>query len=269
MKNSYWWLIILILVLTFVAMIQIKKNWNDDDIRLTTINNSGIYIKTVSWQRRMVNELLISPEVQIWIPNGMGWYKAGDLTKILKQENNPKLANDILFFNFGYVPNMAIVMGIEENLGWLNDIRYFLNKDQMMIKKETIFDSLTESKDVLDEVLPRDFADNKILREDIRVTIYNLGQSNGLANFVASFLERAGITIVGVDTLDNADKTKICQINYGPKTITSEVGKLINNNLKGCEVTNDEGLNQGEIELYFGDGYSKMINYQSYLNNSM
>lgn len=242
-----------------------KKNWSDDDLRMSVINEKGIVLRTVSWQRRMVNELLIEPQVQVWIPKGMGWYRSGDISKVLKQENNPRLAKDILLYNFGFVPQNLTIDRTEENWGLINEIRYFFAKNEMMIKKETVSDSLSKSKENLDEILPRDFADNRMLREDIRASIYNLGQSNGLANFVASFLERAGITILGVDTADSGDKPKACQIVFGPGTDNSGVGKFIKENLGECDVKNDEGLSSGEIELYFGDGYAKMLNYDSYV----
>ena len=210
----------------------------------------------------MINELQIQPQVEVWIPNGMGWYRSDDVMKLVKQEKNPLLLGQILFYNFGFSPNQ---LG-NENLGWLNSLRYFIDKDNLMIKKETIVTSINKSRDLLDEIMPRDFADSRILREDVRVSIYNGGQSNGLASFVASFLERSGVTVLGVDTDDNVDQNKVCQFNFGPGTGETYTGQLIKQNFSQCELSTDNGLNRGEIELYFGDRYSTMINYPSNIN---
>ncbi len=255
-------ILILVLILVLTAGAWFKNNWRDDDIRIAVVDEKGILLKTVSWQRRMVNELQIQPEVEVWIPNGMGWYRSEDVIKLIKQEKNPQLLNQILFYNFGFSPDR---IG-DDNFGLLNNWRYFWEKDSLMIKKETVATSLFRSKELLDEILPRDFADGRILREDVRLSIYNGGQSNGLASFVANFLERSGVTILGVDTDDNVNKTKVCQINFGPETILTNTGKLIKQNFSQCGLNNDNSLNRGEIELYFGDNYSSMINYPSYIN---
>lgn len=252
--------IIIFILFIFGGGMCLKNKWTDNDLRMVEVSDRGIILRTMSWQRGMVNELEIEPQVLVWIPKGMGWYRSGDIQKLIVQEKKPELLKDILFYNFGFIPNL------EGNIDWLNQVRYFFKKNEMMIKKETITNSLNKSTDLLNEILPRDFADSRMLREDIRVSVYNWGQSNGLAKFVATFLERSGVTVLGVDASDEGEDKKICQINYGPETQESFAGRTINENFKECEINNDGGLNNGEIELFFGDNYSSMLNYPSFIN---
>ena len=50
---------IVLAVFTVLAVREIRK-WNGDDYKMAVIGDNGIMIRSVSWQRGMVNELWVA-----------------------------------------------------------------------------------------------------------------------------------------------------------------------------------------------------------------
>ena len=69
------------------------------------IVDSGVTLINISPARGMVNNLEIFGEVNLWIPNGMGFYPASKLKLILEQESNqPNLGKMIAFIILVFGP---------------------------------------------------------------------------------------------------------------------------------------------------------------------
>jgi len=133
----------------------------------------------------------------------------------------------------------------------------------MMIKRETIDTNLVKSADFLNEVIQRDFADSRVLAEDLRLTIYNVGQSQGLANFMSRVLEWSGFEVVGVDNYAG-EMAGNCLVSYGQAAISTYGFKIIQKEFVDCQFQEDQEIDGTAVELYFGDSYSQMLNYPSY-----
>jgi hypothetical protein len=147
--------------------------------------------------------------------------------------------------------------------GVINYLRYILTKSKMMVKQETISTDLKNQTDFLNEIIPRDFADSRLLTEDLRLSIYNVGQSQGLANFMSRILEWSGLTVVGVDNYGG--EVTDCLINYGGEVDGTYGFKIIKKEFGDCQFQKNQDLEGMGVEFYFGDGYSQMLNYPSYL----
>jgi hypothetical protein len=275
MKGKKGWkiggLIILGVGLVILIVLGVKSG-NNNDFKMAIVGDNGIMIRSVSWQRGMVNELWVDGGVEVWVPGGMGWYQSDKIGKLLNQEKKTYLANEVMFYNFGFVPDI-VVWGNDDN--WLsnaavikkwgiaNYLKFLAVKPRMMVKQETINTNLTAEQDFLNEVIQRDFADSRLLGEDLRLTVYNVGQSQGLANFMARILEWSGFEVVGVDNYAGEIKDD-CLVNYGQAAETSYGLKILKKEFGNCQFQKDEELDPMTVELYFGDSYSQMLNYQSY-----
>ena len=136
----------------------------------------------------------------------------------------------------------------------------------MMVKQEIIDTDLTKSADFLNSIIPRDFADSRLLTEDLRLSIYNVGQSQGLADFMSRILEWSGFAVIGVDNY-NGEPTTGCLINFGQSVGGTYGFKVIRQMFSDCEFRENNDLDEMGVEFYFGDNYAKMLNYPSYNNN--
>jgi len=255
-----------------VLMIKEIKKWNNDDFKMAVVGDDGIMIRSVSWQRGMVNELWVGGKVPVWVPRGMGWYQGGTIGKLLSQEKKEYLANEVMFYNFGFVPDIVVLgndqnwlanMKVISNWGVENYLRYLLTKSKMMVKRETIDTDLVKSVDFLNKIIPRDFADSRLLSEDLRLTIYNVGQSQGLADFISRILEWSGLTVIGVDNY-TGEVVPSCLISYGQAVDRTYGFKIIKKEFSDCQFQKNQDLDGMGVELYFGDSYSQMLNYPSY-----
>src|ERR1035437_9438164 len=111
MRIKQWLKILGLLVaagLVILAINEVKK-WNNDDFKMAVVSDSGIMIRSVSWQRGMVNELWVNGGVPVWVPRGMGWYQSSAIGKLLGQEKKEYLADEVMFYNFGFVPDMVVL----------------------------------------------------------------------------------------------------------------------------------------------------------------
>lgn len=243
-----------------------------EDYRVGMVGRDGIIMWTISAERRMINSLAVEAKKKVWIPGGLGWYQADKVAKILTEEKKRQVAMSVFFYNFGFIPE-AVVFGegdwpyrkeVVLNWGVVNWLKFWFEKTKYFIKEEILEETAEGADPMLDEMMPRDMADSRILREDLRLTVYNTGKSDGLAGFVARALERSGFTVVGVENYGGSEDG--CQIRYGKgieeRFAFLEIRAIFDN---GCRFEEEMSLRSDEMELYFGDKYAEMLNYQSYL----
>lgn len=264
-------LIIVGLVIILLGF-KVKRDWNDNDFKVVTISDSGVMIRSVSWQRGMVNELWVDGKVPIWIPRGMGWYQSDTIGKLLHQEKKENLVNETMFYNFGFVPDVVVFSnddnwmsgpGVINKWGIGQYLRFLLSEPRMMVKRETISADLKTETDLLNNIIPRDFADSRVLAEDLRLSVYNVGQSQGLANFITRALEWGGFEVVGVDNFTGVINNN-CLVSYGNLAANTYGFRVIKEEFADCKFQEDSELEGIGVEIYFGDSYSQMLNYASY-----
>jgi len=279
MKIKGWWNILGLLAVIGLAILAVRevKTGNDNDFKMAVVGDNGIVIRSVSWQRGMVNELSVDGKVSVWIPGGMGWYQSDKIGKLLIQEKKEYLAQQVMFYNFGFVPDV-VVFGNDDN--WLTNpeviktwgvsgyLRFLWSKPRMMVKTETISTDLTKETEILDKIVQRDFADSRLLGEDLRLTVYNVGQSQGLAGFMSRILEWSGFEVVGVDNYANQLEDS-CLVDYGNMAENTYGFKIIKKEFSSCRFEKKSEMDPMAVELYFGDGYSQMLNYPSYNNQPL
>ena len=274
-KSKAWWVVAVWLLVLGSLWLMIREvgKWNNDDYKIAFMEDSGIMIRSISWKRGMVNELWVDGQVSVWVPKGMGWYQSDKIGRLLDQERKEYLAGKVMFYNFGFVPDMVILdkddnwltdTEIVKNWGIVNYFRFLISRSRMMTKRESIDSELVNATELLNEVIQRDFADSRILGEDLKIAIYNVGDSQGLAGFMSKILEWSGFFVMGVDNYAG-DKATSCKISYGNLAGDTYGFEIIKEEFDDCRFEENQRLDGMGIEFYFGDSYSKMLNYSSYL----
>ncbi len=266
-------LAILLVLAVFVFYVRSDLKKGNNDYKIALVSNNKLEMISISPERKMINVLRVDGNVPVWIPNGPGWYRINQMEKILNR--NSKNTKDLFFYNFGFVPDREIFSENENawknaseligDLGLVNWISFKFNQDSMLLKDEEIKDDLNKSATVLDELMPRDFSDNRVLNDDLSLSVFNATGESGLANFIGKRLEWAGYSIVSSDS--TSDKIDGCAINYGPKSDLNYAFKLLDK-VFDCKKNYDDNLNENEAELYFGENYVSMVKYSSYQQNN-
>lgn len=259
-----------ILVLVVKGILGVNKTNNGLDFKFGVINKDGLELVSISNERKMINDLIVNGEVKVWSANEGKWIESRDLWNMSK--NDDKVLKNIFWYNFGF--NADKILVFEEKEQWKNDfnlvkiigvknwIKYRLNSDQMLFKKENIDKNLKEKESFLDEVMSRDFADSKLVNEETRLSVFNTTSEEGLANFISKRLEWSGFLVIGSSTSE--EKVDKCLILYGDE-VEASFGWQVINKVFDCEKKYDGGLNKGEMELYFGDNFAAMIKYSEYI----
>lgn len=259
-----------ILVLVVKGIFGVNKTNNGLDFKFGVINKDGLELVSISNERKMINDLIVNGEVKVWSANEGKWIESRDLWNMSK--NDDKVLKNIFWYNFGF--NADKILVFEEKEQWKNDfnlvkiigvknwIKYRLNSDQMLFKKENIDKNLKEKESFLDEVMSRDFADSKLVNEETRLSVFNTTSEEGLANFISKRLEWSGFLVIGSSTSE--EKVDKCLILYGDE-VEASFGWQVINKVFDCEKKYDGGLNKGEMELYFGDNFAAMIKYSEYI----
>lgn len=241
------------------------------DLVVGEIGTDGVKLISISRGRRMINELVVGSEVELWVPYGPGWYRSSSVGELLVQEKRWNKAANFFFYNFGVKPKLIIRGSMEESwddkreliegMGIINWIRFKFGGERMMWNEEVVERKLESV--VLDEVIPRDFAETSILKSELRIGVYNASGEDGLAGWVSRRLQRSGYVVGSVETVD--ERVEGCQIrtSHNVEAIGAEM-----QNIKGifeeCQVVEVDSVAEGEVEIYFGESWAKMINYQSY-----
>jgi len=264
--------IILGIILIFGLGWLLKKDWREDDFKLGIITPDRVALLSISPGRGMINLLTVNPEVELWLPGGMGWYPSNRIKKIFDNDKNIDSIDKMFYYNFGFVPEkIAFLTGVDQwrewrlmkYLGVVNWFRYVIEQDNWLYKTETISQSLDLEKEILDETLPRDFADNELQGGEIKISVVNATEKNGLGAFVADRLNWMGFNVVEVGS--EAIKLE-CEImvktttNALTKKYTDLLAKMFN-----CSQVSNATLLPDEAILYLGQNYAQMLNYNSYV----
>lgn len=261
------WLIIGGIVFLGVLLGLSNVIWPDKrlggDTRLICLGEERLEMVSVSGERNMINRMKIGSEAEVWIPGGLGWYKVGGLQKLLDQEKIGEKIFKIGFYNFGFWADDLVrldeeVCGSDKQymkvMGLWNWLFYKLNSDKYMIKEEEKAET---------EILSRDFSDSKVLEDGIRFGVYNNSQESGLAGMLATVIEMAGMPVVTVDS-GEAEGGQGCELRYRDENFLETSSFAILDKGLSCEVSRDERVVEGEVEIYLNQGYAEMIDYPSY-----
>ncbi len=261
--KKYKLLIGLGVFLLFLLLIFIffnKKKNEGDDYRIGVLADDGIAMVSVSKQRRMTNFLKVSPEAKIWIPEGMGWYRSEVVSKILDQENKKNLANDVLFYNFGFRADKIFFLKSVDN--WRNKLWLRIKINNLIIKTEQLNNDSDIKSEWLDKIMMRDFSDSKVFDEDLKISVINTSKETGLAGFISKNLERMGFLVVSVLSGENTDVDG-CTILYGDQVEKKYSWGLLKE-IFNCKIEKELSLNGDEVELYFDDKFTSVIKYNTY-----
>jgi len=97
--------------------------WNGkDDLKFGVVADNGISIISVSWDRRMINVLSVNPDVEVWVPGGLSWYKADKIKRLLIQENKQNSLPEVFFYNFGLKPDRVLWLDKKEDWEDINSL---------------------------------------------------------------------------------------------------------------------------------------------------
>jgi hypothetical protein len=250
----------ILLVLVVVALVK-KSKQKGDDFRIGIFADDGIAMVSISKSRNMINFLKINKESKVWLPQGMGWYRSEVVKKILIQENKKDLYNDILFYNFGFAADK--IVSLKKIDDWRSKFWWRLKIGNLINKPETLSGDSDVEVDWLNEVMLRDFSETKVFDEDLKISVINISQENGLATFITNNLERLGFSVVSIITGDKEEEMDSCTILYGDGVENSYSLSLLNS-LFDCKKFFDLSLNSDEVEIYLNDKFASMIKYSSY-----
>lgn len=262
---------LLLLGIIIILALLVKRSWRNNDFRLGIITPDQVAILSISPSRGMINLLTVNPEVELWLPEGMGWYQSNKIKKIFDSEKNTELMEKMFYYNFGFIPNKTAIFTkvsdwrdwkLVKYLGVVDWARYLFEQENWLYKTETINRSFDLEKDILDEVLPRDFADSKLQGGEIKVTVVNGTEENGLGAFVADRLSWMGFNVVSVES---EGKKIACEImvKTGANDLTKKSADILAKMYKCSQVSNTTLLSD-EIILYLGQDFASMIKYSSY-----
>jgi len=251
----------------------INNNWDGkDDVRIGVIANNGLTLIDLSSKRKILNYLAIDPEVEVWIPRGLGWYRAGRVKKIMEVEKKEELGKELFFYNFGFFPEKIVRLKNKDdtnsNRFWMKELggvgfaRWWLVRDSFMTKREEIKKNLMAEGGILDEIMMRDFADTKLVESEFRLSVVNGSEIQGLANFLSEKLGWEGYTINSIENVEKIGEKCVVNINNEKKNdlLMIELKKILNE----CDFRITKSLNTSEIEIILGEGYGQMLDFSNH-----
>lgn len=269
-------IILFLIVLVILGLIGnlFKRNWQgNNDFKMGVISDKRMELISISPERKMVSVLKINEGVPVWIPGGLGWYKSDSIKKILDQENKRDKLFDIFFYNFGFTPEKISYLSNEndwkrnlfllKNMGLVRWFKYVINSNQVIIKEDSINNNLVEEKSVLDEIMARDFADSRIVNEELRLSVFNTTAESGLAGFIGRNLEWAGFSVISTESVNEEISKCVILSNDKMKNV---YGWTLLKQIFSCDVKESNELNDNEVEIYFGEDYAQMLKYSNYTN---
>lgn len=265
-RGLFWILPVLILVIGLMFFFLNKKSINGEDYKIAILADDGVAMVSFSPERKMINILKLDQESKLWIPGGLGWYRNEVIKGLLTQEKQLDEIDDLFFYNFGFKADKILILSKIDD--WKNRcwLRYGWWSNKMLLKEEVLNKDVKEEENLLDEIMVRDLAETKIVKEDLKLSVFNLTNISGLANFMARRLEWMGFSVISTETLVDDYDIDNCLIKYKLETKKSLGWKMITDSLNKCKKEYDKNLNDGEIELYFGNSFSSVIKYPSYNN---
>lgn len=239
-----------------------QLSWKGGDFLIMETGGEQLTFINISPSRGMINSLVIAGSVDLWIPNGMGYYPTSKLNLILEQESKQiDLGKKIAFFNFGLWPDRIINNSWQNNrwlwnnlgpLGWL---RFRLQVDDWLQKKERISGQLFLEKEILEEIIPRDMAENSVIEKNIRLVVINASGKNGFGNMIADRLGWWGVMVTAVDTREEEEG---CWISYNNGMELEREISLKLANILSCQIKESS---ENEMEVVLGKGVERMVKY--------
>lgn len=269
--NSSGKKIIISLVVVLVGFLFLKKGWRNSDFKMGIITPDRVALLSISPPRGMINLLTVYPEVDLWLPEGMGWYPSNKIKKIFDNEKNTDLMKKMFYYNFGFMPEkIAFFNDVDEWRGWglakylgvVDWIRYMVSQDNWLYKTEIVNRSLEIEKEKLDEILPRDFADSELTGGEVRISVVNATEENGLGSFVADRLNWMGFNVVSVESEAKKADCEI-MVKTTVNALTKKYTDLLAQMYKCSQISN-ASLLPDEAVLYLGQNYASMIKYSNY-----
>lgn len=264
--------IIISLVIILIVFLVIKKGWRSDDFKLGIVTSDRIALLSISPRRGMINLLTVNPEVELWLPGGMGWYQSNRIKKIYDNDKNMELLDNIFYYNFGFIPEKIAFLSevndwrdwnLVRYLGIVEWLRYLVEQENWLYKTESVNRSLEQEKEGLDEILPRDFADNQLQSGEIKITVVNSAEENGLGSFIADRLNWMGFNVVSVESEGKKTSCEI-MVKSTANSLTKKYVDLLAKMYK-CSQVSSTTLLPDEAILYLGQDYASMIKYSSYV----
>lgn len=265
-------ILFLLLLIVLSGLLKEKdKKYKNLDNKIGLIATDGVALLSISNERKMINFLSLEKEVEVWLPGEGVWEKNNKVAKMLLADNKNKMAKDMFWYNFGFFTDKIIFLEsvndwkndslLLNNLGFIEWVKYKISYDKMFLKKEQIRGVLTDNEILLGEIMVRDFSESSINNEELRISIFNNTNETGLATFIGKRFEWSGFSVISTD--NNNEKVESCLAIYGDKVEESFSWNMIKN-IFYCDTRYDQNLNEGELELYFGDNLPSVINYSSY-----
>ncbi len=238
---------------------------------MTVIANDGIALINISIERRVVNIMKIDKKVNLWIPGGIGWSNQERVKDLLKDD---KKINDVMFYNFGFIPEKVVSLdsisewrelsNLVKYLGWGRYLYFNFFRENMIFNNEIISTLMEDNFNKLSEVMVRDFVESDMFEnDDTKISIVNTTSQNGLASFIGNRIEWLGGLVISVGN-EKKDMNENCILQKSDlrKDLwwDDELKKLFD-----CKIEINNSLSEDQIELYFGDKFSEMIKYNSYV----
>lgn len=264
--------LLLLVGLVLLGESEARGWWNGkDDYRLAVFSPEKIILVSISPQRGLVNELTVGEGINLWIPEGLGWYQTNRIDRLLTQEDKWGLAAKVAFYNYGFWPQQVVVtdqadnwdswMLLAKNTGIINAIHLKLVLNSLLYRNDDI--SSDPDKDTtLDEWLVRDYADTNWLDNESKITIINASDDRGVADWLARRLTWMGLSVVDTESGEGQTDCRIRVANdQSPKPAVAFLKTVLN----GCTEEASEQLNPDEVEVVVGKNWVKMLQYSSYV----
>ncbi len=264
--------IIIFIIIAITAGYLLRKSWQNNDFKLGIITPKGVALLSISPERDMINLLSVDEKVELWLPGGMGWYASDKILKIYETDNDIKLIKQTFYYNFGFMPENIIILNevgdwrswnLVKHLGLINWIRYLFEQGSWLYKTDTLTRSMEMEKEKLDELLPRDFAESELLGQELKVTVINDTEENGLGSFVADRLNWMGFSVMEVRSEQPKNECEI-MLKVGSEGVIKKYTEILAKEFS-CSLISSGSVLDNEIVLYLGQNYASMIKYNSYV----
>ncbi len=245
-----------------------------NDYRLAIMADNGIGLVNISPNRGMVNVVYFSDkDTYIWVPGGYGWYRADKISGLLRQEKKRELDDDIFFYNFGFRADAVIWVSDLNNwdqwsqmsgkIGLIPSVFFKWRSSNMFFKEENIIGEIWENV-ALDEILRREFSDNVLVEEGIRLSVYNATTKDWLAGFLSDRLTWAGLSVLSVGDWSGESIDK-CRIIYKDNLEETKTFAFLRDKFNSCDFVADNQMAEKEIEIVIDSVWAEMINYSTYV----
>ena len=262
--------VILLLVIIVLLYFLVKVNFVGGDRVFGLVSPEGIGALSVSPEREMINLVKLNKGVEVWFPEGRGWYGADRVKKIYEGGESEEGIKKMFFYNLGIYPEKIIIIedvdkwknwSLWSAMGPVNWVRFILEQGNWLYKTEVISKSLILEKEKLDEVLPRDMALSSIIDKEIKATVLNGSGENGLGSFVADRLNWQGVNVVGVE---NTTTKENCGISTSQASNVEDYADFLGEFLN-CSRLSLTSLGTEELVVSLGKDYPAMIKYNNYV----